>query len=87
MNPAISCSLMSLWAFNTLAAGHAGFKSYRQPGVILQVDQSVGLNITLQLGETAESVTVTAAGSLADLDRRSLQVSMDLIPSGSFRIG
>jgi len=57
----------------TLSAGHAGFKSYRQPGVVLQVDQSVGLNITLQLGETAEAVTVTAAG--AQVDTRSGTIS------------
>ncbi|MFN0170710.1 MAG: carboxypeptidase regulatory-like domain-containing protein [Bryobacteraceae bacterium] len=44
----------------SLQVSHTGFKGYRQGGLTLQIDQSVRVNAVLQLGETAETVTVEA---------------------------
>ncbi len=37
-----------------------GFRTYNQVGIVLQADQSVTANVTLQLGGTSQSVTVNA---------------------------
>jgi hypothetical protein len=44
----------------------AGFRSYVQTGIVLQVGASPAINATLGLGELAETVTVEAAAPLVD---------------------
>jgi hypothetical protein len=43
----------------TLEAVAAGFKSYAQPNVVLQVGQNIQINLALQLGAVSERVEVT----------------------------
>lgn len=43
----------------TLEASKDGFKHYVQKNIVLNVDQRPQINITLQLGDVADSVTVT----------------------------
>jgi hypothetical protein len=43
-----------------------GFRSYVQTGIVLQVAASPAINVTLGLGELAETVTVEAAAPLVD---------------------
>src|SRR4029453_4154439 len=42
-----------------ISAELQGFRKYAQDGVPLEVGQTMALNITLQLGNVAETVTVT----------------------------
>jgi hypothetical protein len=44
----------------------AGFRTYVQTGIVLQVAASPAINVTLGLGELAETVTVEAAAPLVD---------------------
>jgi carboxypeptidase family protein len=50
-----------------------GFKTVRRTGIILQANQSLTVNITLELGELAETVTV--AGEAATVDISSATIS------------
>lgn len=44
----------------------AGFKKYVRKGIALDLNQVIGLDITLQLGSSAESVEVTGAPPIVD---------------------
>ena len=44
-----------------------GFRTYIQTGIVLQVNSSPVINLTLALGEVTESVTVDAAAPLVDV--------------------
>ena len=44
----------------------AGFRTYAQTGIVLQVGATPAINATLALGELAETVTVEAAAPLVD---------------------
>ena len=44
----------------------AGFKTYAQTGIVLQVGATPAINVALGLGELAETVTVEAAAPLVD---------------------
>ena len=44
----------------------AGFRAYVQTGIVLQVAATPAINVTLGLGELAETVTVEAAAPLVD---------------------
>ncbi len=57
----------------TIGVTHPGFRSYRRQGVILEVDQTVHLEIQLQLGAAADTVTVDA--SAPQVDTRSGTIS------------
>jgi hypothetical protein len=48
----------------TLTADVAGFKTYRREGLNLSAAQVLGLDITLEVGATTDSVTVNADASL-----------------------
>jgi len=48
----------------TVTASLAGFKKYTNSGVILQVNDTVRLDITLQVGAVTEEVTVSGAATL-----------------------
>ena len=39
----------------------AGFRTYQQTGIVLQVGATPAINVSLALGELAETVTVEAA--------------------------
>ena len=43
-----------------------GFKRYVRSGILLEVNQAVKLDVSLQLGDTAGSVTVTAEAELLE---------------------
>lgn len=55
----------------SLQATHEGFKAVRSDTFEVQIDQSVRLNFTLQLGAVTESVEVTAAGALLQAENAS----------------
>ncbi|MGH9633109.1 MAG: carboxypeptidase-like regulatory domain-containing protein, partial [Bryobacteraceae bacterium] len=44
----------------TLTAKHAGFRTYLQSGIVLNVDQRPRLEVVLQVGEVTQEVSVTA---------------------------
>jgi hypothetical protein len=50
----------------TLEAGLPGFRTYMQTGLVLQVDASPTINITLQVGNVSEQVEVEANTSLVE---------------------
>jgi outer membrane receptor protein involved in Fe transport len=50
----------------TVKVGKTGFKSYTQTGAILQADLQARLDVTLQVGSSVESVTVTGGVALLD---------------------
>ena len=56
----------------TLRVEHAGFQAYVQEGIVLQVDQSATVNVTLKVGSQAESVTVTGEPPLVDVRTQTL---------------
>jgi Carboxypeptidase regulatory-like domain/TonB dependent receptor len=49
-----------------LEAALAGFKSYVQTGIVLQVDASPVINIVLQVGQVSEQVEVSADAALVE---------------------
>jgi hypothetical protein len=58
------------FSFPQLAAGHytlkvtkTGFQAYTQRGILLQVDQSETLHVTLTVGKVTQQVIVTAQGT------------------------
>ena len=60
-----------------------GFRKYVQTGIVLQVNANPTLNVTLQLGQLAETITVQ--GTAALVGPRRFNVDMGL--TRSFRIG
>ena len=50
----------------TIEAEVAGFKRYRNTGVVLRVDENVRADITLEIGQVTESIDVTAQAVLVD---------------------
>ncbi|MBK9169892.1 MAG: TonB-dependent receptor [Bryobacterales bacterium] len=57
----------------TIDAEGAGFKRFRNTGVILRVDENIRADISLQLGQVSESIEVTAEAAL--IDTRSSQTT------------
>lgn len=51
----------------TLRIEHAGFQTFVQEGIILQVDQAATVNVSLKVGSQAESVTITGEPPLVDV--------------------
>jgi hypothetical protein len=43
-----------------IEANKTGFKGYRQSGIVINVNSSIAVDVTLQAGEVKESVTVTS---------------------------
>jgi Carboxypeptidase regulatory-like domain len=54
-----------------------GFTSYVQKGILLQADQSVSQNVTLKIGNSAETVTVTSDALQVDTTTSSLSQVID----------
>ncbi len=61
-----------------LEAAKPGFKKSRTAGIVLEVSEKLELNPKLELGQTSESVTVTAAA--VELERASGQGSLGPAP-------
>lgn len=55
----------------SLQVKHEGFKAAKSNTFDVQIDQSVRLNFTLQLGDVTQSVEVTATGALLQADNAS----------------
>jgi hypothetical protein len=56
----------------TLTATFMGFKTYRQTGITLQINQHAGIDIVLQLGAATQSVQVSATAPLLMADSASV---------------
>jgi hypothetical protein len=50
----------------TISGSSAGFKMYAQQGIVLNVDQKVRADLHLEVGNTADTVTVSGTASLVD---------------------
>jgi hypothetical protein len=61
----------------TVTAELSGFKRYFRQGIALNVGSKVSLDITLEVGEVSESVTVTAQEPLLDTTSASIGQVMD----------
>lgn len=55
----------------------AGFKTFRQSGIQLRVNEQLSVPVRLQVGETREAVEVTATIPLVDLTSGSLRETVD----------
>ena len=71
-----------------------GFRKFVQTGIVLEVNANPTLNLTLQLGQVAETVTVegtAAAGAFGNLENNSLigpeRFNVDMGIVRSFRMG
>jgi hypothetical protein len=56
----------------SLKLEHAGFKTVTRTGLQLEVDQTIRIDIALQLGTVTDQVTVTAAGPVLETDTQSI---------------
>jgi hypothetical protein len=55
----------------------SGFKTVRQTGIVLQANQNLTLNITLELGELSETVTVAGEAATVDVTTSTLSEVVD----------
>jgi len=55
----------------------SGFKAVRQTGIVLQANQNLTLNITLELGELSETVTVAGEAATVDVTTSTLSEVVD----------
>ena len=60
-----------------LEVSKTGFKTYIQSGIVLQVDDHIPLNATLQVGAVSETVEVTAGGTLLQTESNSIANVVD----------
>jgi len=60
----------------TLRVEHVGFQAYVQEGIVLQVDQSATVNVSLKVGSQAESVTITGEPPLVDTRTQTLTTTI-----------
>jgi len=61
----------------TIQAKHTGFKALQSDSFDVQVQQSVRLDFTLQVGAVTESITVESTGALLQADNASLGTVID----------
>ncbi len=61
----------------TVSASHAGFKTLVNSGVTLQVNQTARLDLTLEVGEVSEQVTVSAEAPLLQSETSSRGAVID----------
>jgi Carboxypeptidase regulatory-like domain len=54
-----------------------GFKDYLQTGIVLQVNNNVQINVSMQVGSISERVEVTAAASMVETKENSISVVID----------
>jgi hypothetical protein len=60
----------------SLSAEHPGFKKFTQSPIRIDVAQTVRVDVTLQLGNASESITVSAEASLLQQDSSEYSMSM-----------
>jgi hypothetical protein len=60
-----------------LKAAAAGFKSYSQTGIVLEDGQSARVDVTLQIGSSAETVEVSAEAVQVDTSSASIRTEVD----------
>lgn len=60
----------------SVAIEQSGFKSYQRSGLTLSASQILRLDVTLELGATTESVTITADSSLLQTDSGTLATNL-----------
>lgn len=56
----------------TFTVSHAGFKTYRQTGITLQINQHAEIDVTLQVGKIVQQVEVNAAAPLLNTDNAAI---------------
>src|ERR1043166_4604243 len=54
-----------------------GFKNYLQSGIVLQANNNIQVNVTMQIGSVTESVEVMATSSMVETKENSISVSID----------
>src|ERR1051326_2501871 len=54
-----------------------GFKNYSQSGIVLQANNNIQINVTMQIGSITESVEVMATSSMVETKENSISVSID----------
>jgi Carboxypeptidase regulatory-like domain len=54
-----------------------GFRTYRQEGIVLRLADQTSLNVKLEVGQAAESVTVTAAAPLLQTASGTVSLNVD----------
>src|SRR5947209_381963 len=54
-----------------------GFKDYQQTGIVLQVNNNIQINVTMQVGSISERVEVTAAASMVETKENSISVVIE----------
>lgn len=54
-----------------------GFKDYRQSGLVLQIAQTINVNVTLSVGSVTETVEVTANASMVETKDSAISQVMD----------
>src|ERR1700733_7113942 len=60
-----------------LEVGTAGFKTYSQSGIELQVGSKVQINVSLQVGALTESVQVTANAHMVETEQTAVSTVVD----------
>lgn len=68
--------LLRIGEYDVLVS-HSGFREFRQSGVMLNVGRQVKLDIRLQVGTQAESVTVQADASIVDVGQPAMTEVVD----------
>lgn len=61
----------------SLQVSITGFKTFSQEGIIVEVDRSLGIPVTMQMGQVSETVEVQAGALLLDPNTSSLGTVMD----------
>jgi hypothetical protein len=56
----------------TLTVGYRGFKTYRQTGIVLQINQRAEINVSLMLGMAVEQVQVVASAPVLTTDNATI---------------
>jgi len=60
-----------------LAISHSGFKDYIQTGIILIAAQTLQVNVHMEVGSSAETVTVTGGAPLLDTETSTVSMTME----------
>jgi len=61
----------------TLSAGAQGFRQFTQSGIVLEANDTVTINLKLEVGSTAETVNVEAAATQVDTTTSTLRQVVD----------
>jgi hypothetical protein len=60
-----------------LSVEQLGFRTYHQSGIVLRVEDRVGIDVRLQVGQPTESVEVSAAAPLLETEGGGLDYHLD----------